>query len=183
MNAGRVHRDSLNSKTYGAAKLRHTVNSLGVVITLTLLAACATGRPAGEATGAPTAAASTAAPATTQERALARYQAYAGQPIQSFTWLGRFDSWEPLGKDHLLVYTRPGEAYLLKVRGPCDLNFVTGPVGITSTNSTVYAGLDSIAVNTGVGGNWQCPIDEIRPLDVHRMKADLQSEQKTQPQL
>jgi hypothetical protein len=163
--------------------LRRTLDSFGTVATLSLLAACASGsRPAAEPTGTSAAAASTAAPATTQERALARYQAYAGKPVNSFTWLGRFDSWEPLGKDQLLVYTRPNEAYLLKVRGPCDLRFATGALGITSANSTVYAGLDSIAVNTGVGGPWQCPIDEIRPLDVRGMKADLQSEGKSQPQ-
>jgi hypothetical protein len=94
----------------------------------------------------------------------------------------RFDSWEPLGKEHLLVYTKPNEAYLLKVSGPCDVRFATGPIGITSTNYTVYAGLDSIAVNSGIGGKWQWPIREIRPLDVRRMKADLQSQDKAQPQ-
>jgi len=79
----------------------------------------------------------------------------------------------------VLVYTRPNEAYLLALRGPCDVRFAQGPIGITSTNDTVYAGLDSILVNSGPGGKWQCPIDEIRPLDVQGMKADLQ--QKTQP--
>jgi hypothetical protein len=140
------------------------------VTLLSLLVACASNRPAGE-TPAGSAAGAAAPPATAQDRALARYDTYAGAPVQSFTWLGRFDSWEPLGKDHLLVYTKPNEAYLLKVRGPCDLRFATGPVGITSSNYTVYAGLDSIAVNSGVGGKWQCPIDEIRPLDLRRMKA------------
>ena len=163
---------------HGAAKLRHILNSLSAVVALTLLAACASNRPAdGTASGA-----STAAPATAQERALAQYNEYASRPVKSFTWLGHFDSWEPLGKDHLLVYTRPNEAYLLKVRGPCDVRFATGPIGITSTNSTVYAGLDSILVNSGPGGKWQCPIDEIRPLDVRGMKADQQSQGKAQPQ-
>jgi hypothetical protein len=162
--------------------LRHTLNSLGTAALLSLLAACASNKPAAEAPGAQGAGAGTAPPATAQERALARYSAYAGRPIKSFTWLGRFDSWEPLGKDHLLVYTRPNEAYLLKVSGPCDVRFATGPIGITSTNYTVYAGLDSIAVNSGPGGRWQCPIDEIRPLDVRGMKADLQSQEKTRPQ-
>ena len=160
--------------------MRRTLDSFGTAATLSLLAACASGSRPAASTGTPAAAASTAAPATTQERALARYQGYAGKPVDSFTWLGRFDSWEPLGKDHLLVYTRPNEAYLLRVRGPCDLRFTTGPVGITSANFTVYAGLDSIAVSTGVGGPWQCPIDEIRPLDVRGMKAGLQSEGKPQ---
>lgn len=79
------------------------------------------------------------------------------RPAADFTWLGRFDSWEPLGKDHLLVYTRPNEAYLLKVSGPCDVRFATGPIGITSTNYTVYAGLDSIAVNGGPGAGGNAP--------------------------
>ena len=149
---------------------------------LTVLAACASARPAGEAIRATASGAGTATPATAQQRALARYDAYAGRRVKSFTWLGRFDSWEPLGKDRLLVYTKPNEAYLLKVSGPCDVNFAIGPVGITSTNYTVYAGLDSIVVNSGPGGQWQCPIDEIRPLDVRGMKADLQSQEKTQPQ-
>jgi len=160
--------------------LRHRLNSFGTAAIVSLLAACASSRPATEAAGTSAGAANSAPPATTQQRALARYQAYAGRPVNSFTWLGRFDSWEPLGNDHLLVYTRPNEAYLLKVRGPCHLQFATGPIGITSANSTVYVGLDSIAVNTGVGGPWQCPIDEIRPLDVHGMKADLQSQGKPQ---
>jgi hypothetical protein len=162
--------------------MTYSLNSLATAALLSLLAACASNRPGAAAPSAQGAGAGTAAPATAQERALARYSAYAGRPIKSFTWLGRFDSWEPLGKDHLLVYTRPNEAYLVKVSGPCDVRFATGPIGITSTNSTVYAGLDSIAVNSGPGGRWQCPIDEIRPLDVRGMKADLQSQEQTQPQ-
>ena len=159
--------------------MRHTLNSLGTIVALGLLAACASGRPAGEAAGTAAGGAITAAPATAQERALERYSAYAGRPVKSFTWLGHFDSWEPLGKDHLLVYTKPNEAYLLEVSGPCDVRFVSGPVGISSANSTVYAGLDSITVRSGVAGTWQCTIDEIRPLDVHGMKAALRRE--TQP--
>ena len=149
---------------------------------LALLAACASSRPADSTAGAAAGSVSTAAPATAQERALARYQEYASRPVKSFTWLGHFDSWEPLGKDHLLVYTRPNEAYLLKVRGPCDVRFATGPIGITSTSDTVYTGLDSVVVNSGPAGRWQCPIDEIRPLDVRGMKADQQSQAKSQPQ-
>jgi len=152
--------------------LRHALTSLGTAALLGLLAACASNSPVAETRGAQGAGAGTAAPATAQERALARYSAYAGRPIKSFTWLGRFDSWEPLGKEHLLVYTRPNEAYLLKVSGPCDVRFATGPVGISSTNNTVYAGLDSILINSGAAGTWRCPIDEIRPVDVRRMKAD-----------
>ena len=53
-----------------------------------------------------------------------------------------------------------------------DVRFAAGPLGITSTNSTVLARLDSIIVTNGPGGPWQCPIDEIHPVDVRRMRAD-----------
>ena len=181
----RAYNDSQSGKTHGAAKLGHTLNSLGTVAMLTVLAACASSRPVDGVTGASAAGgASTAAPATAQQRALARYESYADKPVKSFTWLGHFDSWEPLGKDRLLVYTKPNEAYLLKVSAPCDVNSTIGPIGISSTNFTVYQELDSIVVNSGPGGGgkWQCPIDEIRPVDVRGMKADLQSQDKTPPQ-
>ncbi len=158
--------------THGAEKWHPALKLLPTVAAvLALLASCATARPADGGTAGAREADGTAAPATTQERALARYTTYAGPPVQSFNWLGRFDSWEPLGKDHLLVYTRPNEAYLLRVRGPCDLRFASGPVGITSSHTMVYAGPDSIVVKQGIQGTWQCVIDEMRPVDVRRMKA------------
>jgi Family of unknown function (DUF6491) len=133
-----------------------------LLASVTLVAACASTGPA----GAPP------APSSWQ-RALERYSAYAGAPVNSFNWLGRFDSWEALGKDQLVVYTTPRDAYLLKVAPPCDLRFVVGAVGITSTNTTVYQGLDSIVVRDRAGGGpWQCAIQQIRPIDVRRMKAD-----------
>ena len=106
--------------------------------------------------------------------ALARYMAYAGPPIPYFTWLGHFWSFEALGKDTLVVFTVPDEAYLLKVWPPCDLRFVINAIGITSTASTIYARTDSITVNSaGTGpGRWRCPIEEIRKIDYKGMRAD-----------
>jgi hypothetical protein len=144
--------------------LRHTL--IVMAAAAALLGGCSTNKPPGGAAAAP----------TTQERALARYEAYAGPPLESFNWLGHFDSWEALGKDRLVVYTTPRDAYLLKIAPPCDLRFVLYKVGITSTHATVYKGLDSIVVDNALaGGPWQCPIEEIRPVDVHRMKADMRS--------
>lgn len=153
--------------------LRHRLIAIGAAAALmALLAGCATNKPAGPSAAAPTTPPSTQP--TTQERALARYEAYAGPPVDSFTWLGRFDSWEALGKDRLAVYTTPRDAYLLKIGPPCNLRFVLSKVGITSSNTKVYRGLDSIVVSDTLGGGpWDCPIQEIRPVDVHRMKADL----------
>jgi hypothetical protein len=128
---------------------------------------CATSTPAANSPPAPT-----GTPA--QQQALAHYLAYAGPPIPYFTWLGRLYSWEGLGKDTLVVFTVPDEAYLLKVWPPCDLRLVINAVGITSTAHTVYAHSDSLTINSaGTGpGRWRCPIDEIRKIDYQRMRAD-----------
>ena len=130
------------------------------------LAGCVTGTPARSSPPAPT-----GTPA--EQQALARYLAYAGPPIPYFTWLGHFYSWEPLGKDTLVVFTVPDEAYLLRVWPPCDLRFVIYAIGITSTARTVYAHTDSITTNSeGTGpGRWHCPIDEIRKIDYQRLRA------------
>jgi hypothetical protein len=100
-----------------------------------------------------------------------RYAKYAGPPIDRFTWLGRYDSWESLGNNQLVLYTTPSDAYLLTVTPPCtDLNFVQA-IGVTSTSHTVYARLDSVKVK-----NWKCPIAEIRRIDYAGMRADMRAE-------
>lgn len=147
--------------------MRHTPRALApAAALLALLGACA---------GNPPQPGNAAVPATTpQQQALTRYRAYAGPPIDRFTWLGHFYSWEGLGKDTLVVFTVPDEAYLLKVWPPCDLRFVINAIGITSTAHTVYAHADSLTINSsGTGpGRWRCPIDEIRKIDYRRMRAD-----------
>jgi Family of unknown function (DUF6491) len=152
---------------------RHMLRTATAVFAATLplvVGGCASGGSA--ASQATAAQAPTGTPA--QQRALARYMAYAGPPIPYFVWLGKLWSWEPLGKDQLVVFTVPTEAYLLKVWPPCDLRFMVNAIGITSTAQTIYAHTDSITVNTsGTGpGRWRCPIDEIRKIDYQRMRAD-----------
>ena len=113
---------------------------------------------------------------TDQERHT-QYAAYAGPPIQQFTWLGHFDSWEPLGQSDLVVFTTPSDAYLLKVWPPCDLRFAfngrgSETIGVTSTGGTVSAGLDSVIERSPAVGRTVCPISEIRKVDYRRMLAD-----------
>ena len=105
------------------------------------------------------------------EAVRARYASYAGDPLDRITWLGRFDSWESLGNNQLLLFTTPNDAYLLAVTPPCtDLPFVQN-IGLTSTGSTVTARLDSVIVKS-----WRCQIAEIRRVDYKRMRADLRQE-------
>ena len=111
------------------------------------------------------------------EERRAQYAAYAGPPIQQFTWLGHFDSWEPLGQTDLVVFTSPSDAYLLKVWPPCDLRFAFDgrggeTIGVTSTGGTVSARLDSVIEHSPAVGRAVCPISEIRKVDYRRMLAD-----------
>jgi hypothetical protein len=146
-----------------------------------LLSACASQNSTVSAPTAPGAAAAPAASEPTgtsaQQQALARYQAYAGPPLQYFTWFGHYDSWEALGKDRLVIYTTPSDAYLLKIWPPCDLRFVINRIGISSTSSSVYTRFDSVLVSSGPGSPpLRCPIDEIRKVDVPRMRADARAQ-------
>ncbi len=48
-----------------------------------------------------------------KERELAereRIETYAGQPVDHFTWRGRYDGWEALSRDEALVWTTPDRA-------------------------------------------------------------------------
>jgi hypothetical protein len=97
-----------------------------------------------------------------------RYRQYAGEPVRSFTYLGRYDNWQPLGNDSVVVWTTFYNAYLLKLRQPCNGLQFTQRIGLTSTNQTVSAGFDFVKFK-----GWQtCWIDEIRPVDYRRMQAD-----------
>jgi uncharacterized protein DUF6491 len=106
----------------------------------------------------------------------ARVEAYAGQPVDHFTWLGRYDGWKPLSRDEALVWTTPDKAYLIKVAKPCeDLRFAAH-IGLTSTLNTVYSrSLDYLKVR-----GWRCPITQIRPVDYGRLRADLRREHEVQ---
>ena len=110
-----------------------------------------------------------------QDERRARYESYAGPPIQQFTWLGHYDSWEPIGTNELVVRTTSNQAYLIRVAPPCEnLEFVNR-IEITSTSNTVYAHFDFVKVGLG-NGNWRCPIQEIRPLDYLKMRQDMRKE-------
>jgi hypothetical protein len=151
------------------AKLRviwpKTLAALALPAACALLAACATST-AQRAPGG-------ALPAR------ARYLAYAGAPVDHFTWLGRFDGWEALSDDELVLFVNPARAYYIRVWSPCGsrggLRWVYH-VGLTKTGGSVYARFDSVLAD-----HWRCPISELRPVDWGRMKADARAAHKAQP--
>jgi hypothetical protein len=130
-----------------------------------LLAACAThtAQPQGPRDATP---------------ARASYLAYAGPPVDHFTWLDRYMGWEAVSDDELILFLSPTKAYYLKVWSPCGdrggLRWVYA-VDVPKTGGAVYAGFDSV-----VTGHWRCPISEIRPVDWGRMKADARAARKAQ---
>lgn len=118
------------------------------------LSACATGRMSGD------------------ER-LALYRAHAAAPVKSFRFLSRIDGWTPLGNAAVAIWTRPNEAYLLEIDGPCpDLDFAQA-INLTSQFGIVHSRFDKVIPLVSAGGSEPvpCHIRQIRPLDVKALKS------------
>ncbi|HJS89624.1 MAG TPA: DUF6491 family protein [Steroidobacteraceae bacterium] len=103
----------------------------------------------------------------------ARFEAYAGAPVDHFTWLTHYDGWEPISPDQLVVWTDINDAYLITVFHPCtDLMFARR-IGLTSSADTVYAHFDAVRT-----GRWRCMIKTIQPIDYRRMQKDRREQQE-----
>lgn len=97
----------------------------------------------------------------------ARFQAYAGKPVDSYTWLTTYDGWEPISRHQLVLWTNINEAYLVTVYQPCtDLMFARH-IGVTSFAGTVSARSDFVKAD-----GWKCMIKTIQPIDYRRMLRD-----------
>jgi Family of unknown function (DUF6491) len=115
----------------------------------------------------------------TDEPARARFLPYAGAPVDHFTWMGRFEGWQALSDDEVVIFFSANGAYLIKVWSPCStrgLRFAKVVQLTTTVGGTVYARSDSLRVD---GAN--CPISEIRPIDYKRLKQDSRAQHTAQP--
>ena len=97
---------------------------------------------------------------------LAFYSAHAGPSVDSFRLLGRLSSWESLGNEALVVWTRPNEAWLLEPYGPCDGLDYSSAISLTDHAGRVEAGLDYVLVSHPSAVHVPCRIRSIRPLDL-----------------
>ena len=105
----------------------------------------------------------------------ARFEAYAGKPVDHFTWFTHYDGWEPISRNQLVVWTDINQAYLITVFQPCtDLMFARG-IGLTSTADTVYAHFDHVRAE-----GWTCIIDTIQPVDYLRMEHDMRAQHEAE---
>ena len=106
----------------------------------------------------------------------AAYAAAAREPVRSFRFFELY-SWEPLGDSQLAIYTRPNEAYLVSVMGPCpDLEF-TNAIGLTSNLNEVQVRFDKVLTGRR---DFPCTIGEIRPVDVGKLKSVEHEQRKIQ---
>src|SRR5690606_42128160 len=95
---------------------------------------------------------------------LSLYRAHAGQPVNPILHHGRFTGWSPLGADALVLRTRPNQAYLLELSGPCsDLPFALA-IRISSRGGTIALRFDSFTPSTPVISSIQsrCSYKSIR---------------------
>lgn len=104
----------------------------------------------------------------------ARFEAYAGKPVDHFTWLTHYEGWEPISPDQLVIWTDINQAYLITVFHPCtDLMFARR-IALRPTADTIYAHFDAIHAE-----GWSCIINTIQPVDYLRMEHDLRAAKST----
>lgn len=105
----------------------------------------------------------------------ARYNAYAGQPVDHFTWVLQHRGWTPINSNQLVAWSDANSPYLITVVQPCpDLMLSAG--GITSTLDEVHA-----RSNFVLAAGRRCSIGTIRPIDYRRMQQDGQRQADAKP--
>lgn len=92
---------------------------------------------------------------------------YAGPPIESFTYLGRYNDLRTLGDKAVVLFTTVSDAYLIRVKDPCYGLQVANRVGVTFEQHTVNRNFDNVIVD-----HLHCRIDTIRHIDYGAMKRD-----------
>lgn len=98
----------------------------------------------------------------------ARYNAYAGQPVDHFTWLVQHRGWAAISDNQLIAWADANRPYLITVAQPCP-NLWFHANGITSTQDEVR-----VHTNFVLSAGRHCAIQSIRPIDYSRMRHDLQ---------
>jgi len=99
------------------------------------------------------------------EQRLERYEPYVGEPVDRVI-APRLDSWQPISRTQLVLWTSINDAYLFTVDNTCPELQFAHTVGVTSTTSSITT-FDSVIVR-----GERCRILQMQPIDVERMKAD-----------
>ncbi len=109
--------------------------------------------------------------AKVQAENLARFERFAGQPVDSITYFQQ-QGWQPLGDTHFALWTGVNKVYLFQVAKPCiNLSWASG-IGLHAHMHTLRARFDYVQVQ-----GQPCQIESIRPVDYRAMrKAGLRAE-------
>jgi hypothetical protein len=109
----------------------------------------------------------TAAQADTAEymkEQLARYEQYAGEPVDEFRMFSLW-KWQVVGPTHLVAWSTIKDAYLIRVDKACSNLAWTKGLGITQNErQKVSRRFDFVTF-----GSQRCKIEEIRPVDIKAM--------------
>jgi len=124
------------------------------VVGLVVLLACAVAVPA-------------VAQQTASERAdLARYQKYAGAPVDNVRYF-QINGFQYLAPDKVAIWFGVNKLYLLTVQTPCNnLAFANG-IGLTAKNNMLYKNFDFVTFD-----HQRCKIMKIEPVNELKMKQD-----------
>jgi Family of unknown function (DUF6491) len=95
----------------------------------------------------------------------ANFLKYAGPPIESFTYLGRYDGFRTVGDKVVVIFTTINDAYLIRVLDPCIQLRFADRVGLTSSSNTVNRHFDFVLAD-----QVRCRIDTIQHIDYLAMK-------------
>ena len=104
---------------------------------------------------------------TSSERAdLARYQKYAGTPVDSVRYF-QINGFQYLAPDKVAIWFGVNKLYLLTVQTPCNnLGFANG-IGLTAKNNMLYKNFDFVTFD-----HQRCKITKIEPVNELKMKQD-----------
>ena len=101
----------------------------------------------------------------TEQKNLARYEQFAGTPVESFDMWNLYQ-WQSLGPDRLAVWSAVDKVWLLRVSQPCIRLEDTNAITITSQMAhKVTARFDYVEFAAQ-----HCQIQEIRPVDYLSMR-------------
>jgi len=103
----------------------------------------------------------------TQQENLARFEKYAGAPVDQFEFWSLY-KWQLVGPEKVVIWPTINEAYLVTVDSPCPGLEWANSIAVTSKQShMVSTRFDFVKYDKG-----QCQISEIQPIDYKRMIAD-----------
>lgn len=119
-----------------------------------------------------------AACATTRmsdQQRLSIYTDNAGAPVKSIVY-DQPIGWERIDASHLVLNTRPSQAWLFSLSGDClHWGGASPVVSVSSQAGFVSAGIDRVSFSVDRGsfpdGALTCRINEIRPVDLAGVRA------------